>query len=149
MTDNNPEIIREKIDRLIADAGLNYRAISQMMGKSEAYMQQYIKLRCPLRLKEVDRKKLAKILKVPEQELTDLPVSVGDSTDDPVDTAVLTQVIANVENWLEEHDGVLSPQDKAHLISLIYKKVIDIPELNRVAKIIDFMEVYDSLKKAN
>lgn len=148
MTANDPDTIRNKIDTLIAGSGLNYRTISLMMGKSDAYMQQYIKLRSPLRLKEIDRQKLAQILKVPEQELTDLPVASTCNTE-MIDSEALSQIIAKVESWLEENNGHLAPTDKAELISLIYKKVVDIPQDKRSAKIIDFIEVYESLKKAN
>lgn len=149
MSTSNPEIIRNKIDKLIIDSGLNYRVISQMMGKSEAYMQQYIKLRSPLRLKEVDRKKLAKILNVPEHELTDLPISAQEEAGNTIDENVLLLVITKVETWLDENNGHLAPKDKAELISLIYKKIVNIPEDKKSAKIIDFIEVYESLKKAN
>lgn len=149
MTDNNPEIIRNKIDQLIANAGLNYRTVSHLMGKSDAYIQQYIKLRSPLRLKEIDRKKLAKILKVPEQELSDLPISSTGTDTSTVDSEALSLIIFKVESWLEANDGHLSPSDKAELISLIYKKVIDMPKDQQTAKIIDFLEIYESLKKAN
>ena len=37
MQNTNPDIVRERINQLILNSGLNYRVISLMMGKSEAY----------------------------------------------------------------------------------------------------------------
>lgn len=70
-----PEEIRKHIDSLLKQKGLPYAQISKMLGKGIAFMQQYIKEGRPLRLKEVDRKNLAEILNVPEQELTDLTLN--------------------------------------------------------------------------
>ena len=70
-----PEEVRRNIDFLLKQKGLNYAQVSKMLGRGVAFMQQYITTCRPLRLKEVDRKKLAYILEVDEQELTDLPIA--------------------------------------------------------------------------
>lgn len=67
-----PETIRQKIDQLILERGLTYAGVSKALHKGVAYMQQYIKTGSPLRLGELDRKKLSQILNVSEQELTDI-----------------------------------------------------------------------------
>ena len=67
-----PETIRHKIDKLINERGLTYAGVSKSLHKGVAYIQQYIKTGSPLRLGELDRKKLAQILNVNEQELTDI-----------------------------------------------------------------------------
>ena len=120
MQTSNPDIIREKINQLILNSGLNYRVISLMMGKSEAYMQQFIKLRSPLRLKEIDRKKLAQILHVPEQELTDIPLSAPSAdTSAELDFNTLTLIITEITSWLRQQDKELAPADFARLTCLI------------------------------
>ena len=72
---NKMEEVRRKISRLISERGLNYAQVSLQIGKNIAYIQQFIKNGSPRRLGEVERHKLAQILKVDEQELTDLPIS--------------------------------------------------------------------------
>ena len=72
---NKMEEVRRKISRLISERGLNYAQVSLQIGKNIAYIQQFIKNGSPRRLGEVERRKLAQILKVDEQELTDLPIS--------------------------------------------------------------------------
>jgi hypothetical protein len=63
--------IRQKVDRLIAERGLNYREVSLKIGRKDSYIQQYVRYGYPRRLKEIDRLKLAKILDVNEEELAD------------------------------------------------------------------------------
>ena len=72
---DTPEQIRQKIDKIIKEKGLNYRAISVKMGRADSYMQQYIKRGFPSVLKEKERAILSRILGVPEQELTNIPLS--------------------------------------------------------------------------
>lgn len=73
--------IRRHIDDLIKQKGKNYRSLSMAIGKNEAYLHQYINKGSPLRLPEEERRKLALILAVDEQELTDiqLPKSITSS----------------------------------------------------------------------
>ncbi|MBQ7659393.1 MAG: S24 family peptidase [Alphaproteobacteria bacterium] len=68
----NIEQIRTHIDDLIRKKGKNYRSLSLQIGKNEAYLHQYINKGSPLRLPEEQRRKLAEILDVDEQELTDI-----------------------------------------------------------------------------
>ncbi len=70
-----PESIRKKIDRLITERGLTYAGVSKSLHKGIAYIQQYIKTGSPVRLGELDRKKLSQILNVNEQELTDIKLN--------------------------------------------------------------------------
>ena len=64
--------IRHHIDELIRQKGKNYRSLSMAIGKNEAYLHQYINKGSPLRLPEEQRRKLATLLEVDEQELTDI-----------------------------------------------------------------------------
>lgn len=70
-----PNEIRKKIEKLIKEKGYNYREVSLMMGKRDAYIHRYVYYGSPLRLKEEDRYKLAQILDCDESELTDRPVN--------------------------------------------------------------------------
>lgn len=71
----NADDVRKKIDKLIKEKKIPLAQISLSIGKNIAYIQQYIKKGSPVRLPEEQRKKLALILGVDEQELTDMPVS--------------------------------------------------------------------------
>lgn len=145
----NTEEIRKKISRLILDRGLNYAQVSLAIGKNIAYIQQFIKNGSPRRLGEVERRKLAQILRVDEQELTDLTLTASASASGTLNSEILTLVIENIELWLEKRSVALSAHDKAELIKLIYLKVCeDSPDI-AFGKIKDFIEIYDELRKAN
>lgn len=143
----NADDIRKKIGRLINERGLNYAQVSLAIGKNIAYLQQYIKNGSPRRLGEVERHKLSKILHVDEQELTDLvlPVANGALTINP---ELLSVIIENVEQWLIESKGSLSPHDKAELIRLLYMKLSGESLDTAVEKIKDYIEIYNEIKKA-
>ena len=68
----NAEQIRAHIADLIKEKGKNLRALSLAIGKNEAYLHQFIHKGSPMRLPEEDRRKMAGILDVDEQELTDI-----------------------------------------------------------------------------
>lgn len=72
----NKEEVRKKLADLIENKGLNFRKVSLMIGKGDSYIQRFIKLGLPERLPEDARIKIANILGVDEQELTDLPKSL-------------------------------------------------------------------------
>ena len=143
------EEIRKKISRLILERGLNYAQVSLAIGKNIAYLQQFIKNGSPRRLGEVERHKLAQILHVDEQELTDLSLNITTYSAAAVNAEILSLIIENIETWLTERDVSLSPHDKAELIKLIYMKVcgdsIDVAS----GKVRDFIEIYNELRKAN
>lgn len=65
------EEIRRKVDKLIAEKGLNYRDASLKIGRKDSYLQQYVKYGYPRRLKEIDRMRLAKLLDVDDTEIMD------------------------------------------------------------------------------
>ena len=119
----NTEEIRKKIARLINERGLNYAQISLAIGKNIAYIQQFIKNGSPRRLGEIERHKLAQILKVDEQELTDLPLMLATGGKGGVNANILSLIIEHVENWLVSRKATLSPHDKAELIKLIYVRI--------------------------
>ncbi len=143
------EEIRKKIARLITERGLNYAKVSLSIGKNIAYIQQFIKNGSPRRLGEVERQKLARLLKVDEQELTDLPLKVSSSSAPSVNQDILCLIIENIENWLLNRNFTLSPHDKAELIRLIYSKICNESIDTADAKIKDFIDIYDEVRKAN
>ena len=122
---NKMEEVRRKISRLISERGLNYAQVSLQIGKNIAYIQQFIKNGSPRRLGEVERRKLAQILKVDEQELTDLPISSKNATSPAaLNSEVLAIIIEYIETWLDNRKSTLSPHDKAELIKLIYQIIV-------------------------
>lgn len=145
----NTEEIRKKISRLILERGLNYAQVSLAIGKNIAYIQQFIKNGSPRRLGEVERHKLAQILRVDEQELTDLPLNISTSSAAAVNSEILCLIVENIETWLIEHEISLSPHDKAELVKLIYMKVCSDPLDVAAGKVKDFIEIYNELRKAN
>ena len=143
------EEIRKKIARLITERGLNYAKVSLSIGKNIAYIQQFIKNGSPRRLGEVERQKLARLLKVDEQELTDVPLKMSSSSAPSVNQDILCLIIENIENWLLNRNFTLSPHDKAELIRLIYSKICNESMDTADAKIKDFIDIYDEVRKAN
>lgn len=144
----NTEEIRKKIARLITERGLNYAQVSLSIGKNIAYIQQFIKNGSPRRLGEIERQKLAKILNVDEQELTDLPLHISASATS-VNPDILCLIIENIEEWLVNRKVALSPRDKAELIKLIYIKICNESMDTALSKVKDFIEIYDELRKVN
>lgn len=63
------EKVRETLDRLIHDRGEDYAALSRLIGRNPAYIQQFIRRGSPRRLAEDDRKLLARYLGVDESLL--------------------------------------------------------------------------------
>lgn len=64
---------RPALDALIAERGVGYAALSRMIGRNEAYLQQFIKRGTPRALAERDRRLLAAFLRVDEEVLGGLP----------------------------------------------------------------------------
>ncbi len=139
--------IRKKVARLIAERGLNF---AQGLGKNIAYIQQFIKNGSPRRLGEVERRKLAQILHVDEQELTDLTLAASGGRLSPaLNSDILAMIIEYIETWLKNRNSSLSPHDKAELIKLIYMKTYNDNLDSAVSKVKDFIEIYDELRKAD
>lgn len=145
----NIDEVRKKIGRLIVEKGLNYAQVSLAIGKNVAYIQQFIKNGSPRRLGEVERHKLAQILRVDEQELTDLPLNATGSAAASVNSDILGIILENVETWLEERSAKMSPKDKAELIKLIYLKVCCESNMAANEKVKNFLDIYGELRKAD
>ncbi len=146
---DDTEEIRRKIARMILERGFNYAKASLAIGKNVAYLQQFIKNGSPRRLGEVERQKLARLLKVDEQELTDLPLKYTGNMAPTVNQDILCLIIESIEKWLEIRKATLSPHDKAELIRLIYSKIYNEPMETAVTRVKDFIDIYDEVRKVN
>ncbi len=60
---------RANLDRLIRERGENYGAISRLLGRNAAYIQQFVKRGTPRKLDEADRQLLARYFNVEESLL--------------------------------------------------------------------------------
>lgn len=70
------ELVRERLDALIRDAGENYASISRLLGRNPTYIQQFIRRGSPRRLAESDRRRLAVHFGVCEADLGGPPSRV-------------------------------------------------------------------------
>lgn len=66
--------IREKVNNLIKERGLTLNEVSLLIGRPRYFLFFYINKKSPKRLPEIERRQLAEILGIDEQELTDLPL---------------------------------------------------------------------------
>jgi phage repressor protein C with HTH and peptisase S24 domain len=64
---------REVLERLCAERGENFASLSRLIGRNDAYIQQFIRKGTPRQLKERERRTLAKYFQVPETMLGGLP----------------------------------------------------------------------------
>jgi Peptidase S24-like len=69
--------VRELLERLMREKGDDCFSISRLLGRNAAYFQQYLKRGVPRRLKEEDRRVLARYFGVDEVELGGPPAPVG------------------------------------------------------------------------
>jgi len=69
--------LRKKIENLLKDRGISLASASVQIGKNSAYMHQFINKGSPVNLPEEQRVRLANILDVDEQELTNKPLFRG------------------------------------------------------------------------
>ena len=64
-----PNDPRKALERLCAERGEDFAGLSRLLGRNPAYIQQYIRRGTPKRLKEEERRKLARYFRVPESLL--------------------------------------------------------------------------------
>lgn len=72
------ENVREELDRLIRQRHVGYSAVSRLLNRNPAYIQQFIKRGSPRRLDDEDRRILARFFGVDEQLLGGPPPPVRD-----------------------------------------------------------------------
>ena len=64
---------RQVLERLCAERGENFASLSRLIGRNDAYIQQYLKKGTPRQLKERERRTLARYFQIPESMLGGLP----------------------------------------------------------------------------
>ncbi|WP_322963841.1 S24 family peptidase [Sphingomonas fuzhouensis] len=72
MTDTG---IRTAVQALAAEAGVSLAALSRMLGRNDAYLQQFVQRGTPRVLAEADRRQLAEFFGVPETRLGASPAT--------------------------------------------------------------------------
>jgi phage repressor protein C with HTH and peptisase S24 domain len=60
---------RSVLERLCAERGEDFAGLSRMLGRNPAYIQQFVRRGVPKRLKEEERRKLARYFSIPEEML--------------------------------------------------------------------------------
>src|SRR3569833_1761525 len=66
---------RVLLERLRAERGEDFAGLSRMLGRNHAYKQQFVRRGVPKRLKEEERRKIARYFAVPETLLGGPPES--------------------------------------------------------------------------
>ena len=66
---------RAALERLCAERGEDFAGLSRMLGRNPAYIQQFVRRGVPKKLKEEERKKLARFFGVPESMLGGPPAA--------------------------------------------------------------------------
>ena len=64
---------REVLEKLCAERGVNFASLSRLVGRNDAYIQQYLRKGTPRQLKERERRTLARFFNIPETMLGGLP----------------------------------------------------------------------------
>jgi phage repressor protein C with HTH and peptisase S24 domain len=67
---------RQVLERLCNERGENFASLSRLIGRNDAYIQQYLRKGTPRQLQERDRRMLARYFHVPESILGGLPDDV-------------------------------------------------------------------------
>ena len=64
---------RQVLERLCAERRENFASLSRLIGRNDAYIQQYLRKGTPRQLNESDRRQLARYFQIPESMLGALP----------------------------------------------------------------------------
>src|SRR4029450_6686404 len=67
---------REILEKLCTERGENFASLSRLIGRNDAYIQQYLRKGTPRLLKERERRTLARYFQIPESMLGGLPIDV-------------------------------------------------------------------------
>ncbi|MFA7441101.1 MAG: S24/S26 family peptidase [Sphingomonadaceae bacterium] len=93
------QAVRERLDALIRESGQGYAALSRLLGRNPAYIQQYIKRGVPRSLGESERTRLAQHFGVPEHFLG-APARMDGGVPEPSGKSVAIP-------WLDPDNGSL------------------------------------------
>jgi hypothetical protein len=75
MVTSNP---RQVLETLCAERGENFASLSRLIGRNDAYIQQYLRKGTPRQLPERERKTLARYFRIPESMLGGMPDEVAE-----------------------------------------------------------------------
>ena len=64
---------RQLLEKLCAERGENFASLSRLIGRNDAYIQQYLRKGTPRQLRERERRTLARYFQVPESMLGGMP----------------------------------------------------------------------------
>jgi phage repressor protein C with HTH and peptisase S24 domain len=65
---------RQVLEKLCVERGENFASLSRLIGRNDAYIQQFLRKGTPRHLKERERRTLARYFQIPESMLGGLPV---------------------------------------------------------------------------
>ncbi len=136
-------MIDKRMKLIVENSGESQTFVAEQLGVSQPRLNQYINGK-----READYAFIAKFCRYFHTTPNYLfEFESNDLGEQAIDC--FANVIEKVEAWALAHKVFYEPKDKAELIRLIFTKVYNLPEKQRNAKIIDFMEVYETIKKAN
>ena len=120
----NLDEIRKIVDNYIGKRGYTYRDISLKIGRKDSYIQQYIKYGFPKRLNEVDRKKIANVLNVDENELIDeeLVINVNQHMD----------ALNSGNNEFSSIDIIATKFDEKQDTNLVGRLILNVKEMGSI-----------------
>jgi phage repressor protein C with HTH and peptisase S24 domain len=100
------EEVKKFLADKIAEKGLSYNNLSLQIGKNQTYLQQFVTRDSPKRLGEFERKALANILNVNEQDLSDKPINIMKPDIIQIDVLDVRACCGNgIENFTENVIG--------------------------------------------
>lgn len=141
-------LVKKRFESLLKKKNISLQEAAEYCSRSVEYLENYIQQDVPKRLDDTARLKLAHLLGVDEQELTDEDLS-EQKTLNTYNTEILGEILQSIEEWLQEHDRQLSAYLRLRLMFSMYEKVLKLPkeELKAQVKYLtDF--VYDTIKSA-
>jgi len=68
---------RQVLERLCNERGENFASLSRLIGRNDAYIQQYLRKGTPRQLKERERRTLARYFQIPESMLGGMPADLA------------------------------------------------------------------------
>ena len=98
---------RQVLERLCAERGENFASLSRLIGRNDAYIQQFLRKGTPRQLKERERRTLARYFQIPESLLGGLP-------DDPAAELGELVPIMRVAVRASAGPGAIPGQESAH-----------------------------------
>lgn len=140
--------VKNRVKQLVIEKGLSFNNLSVSLGKNATYLQQFVTRKSPRRLDEEFRKKLAAILQVDEQLLTDVDLS---SRDAKFDEDLIFRIMTSLEDFINKRKLNYSTREKIKLIKTIYLKLRadPVPPEQEDSAISNIIEIANFLKKAD